>query len=326
MLQKIPTNEKKIKVESQKVVGRSSSDMGLSSSWSRVKLDEGVAHVLVDLHDGSLVSASVAVVGSREDGHHVLLVSPVVSLHDQLMSSADQSQAVVAIEGLRDVLAKGVASSSRGDSPSSSLIGITPQQIAHGSVVGNLLDSVQASDRVQALDGGRQATVHAQDLLLDESRQGKVVKEVSEVLPDVGSSILAKALVIEPIHLGDLSTFVISSEDGEALLVSHLHGDQKCHRFHRVIPSVDVVSHEQIVGIRRLASDAEEFHQIVELAVNISAHGDGTIDCLNIGLLHQDFLSLLTEIFDLLFRQRLALSQDLDELVDVDVDHWVCGE
>lgn len=36
--------------------------------------------MLVDLHDGGLVATPVAVVGGTEDGHHVLVVAPVVSL------------------------------------------------------------------------------------------------------------------------------------------------------------------------------------------------------------------------------------------------------
>lgn len=57
-----------------------------------------VFQVLINFHDGSLVSAPIAVVGRAEDGNNIAILTPVVALHDQLMSSRDQGQAIVVIE------------------------------------------------------------------------------------------------------------------------------------------------------------------------------------------------------------------------------------
>lgn len=84
--------------------------------------------MLVNLHYCSLVATSVAVVGSyqriskvptlvfhgrleltREDGHHVPVLGPVVALHDQLMGTSDEGQAIVMVESLRYVLTEGVS-------------------------------------------------------------------------------------------------------------------------------------------------------------------------------------------------------------------------
>lgn len=73
----------------EEVVRGSAGDVGLSSSRSGVELEERVFHGLVKLHDGSLVAATVAIVGRREDGDDRLLVAPVVALHDELMRSRD---------------------------------------------------------------------------------------------------------------------------------------------------------------------------------------------------------------------------------------------
>jgi len=51
-------------------------------------------HKFIDFHDGSFVSASVAVVWSGKDRHDIPLVRPVVSIHHKLMSASDSSQAV----------------------------------------------------------------------------------------------------------------------------------------------------------------------------------------------------------------------------------------
>ena len=48
--------------------------------------------------------------------------------------------------------------------------------------------------------------------------------------------------------------------------------------------SIDVIAHEQIVGLRNFATDFEQLHQIMELTVDISADNDGSSDGNNIWL------------------------------------------
>ncbi len=56
--------------------------------------------VLVLTHDGGLITTSVAVIGRREDRHHIPVLRPVVPLHDELMRSRHERQAIVVVEGL----------------------------------------------------------------------------------------------------------------------------------------------------------------------------------------------------------------------------------
>ena len=72
--------------------------------WCRVKLQEGVLKGVIKLHDAGLVAAPVAIVGGGEDGDHVPVVTPVVSLHHQLMGPAHQGQAVRMVERLGYIL------------------------------------------------------------------------------------------------------------------------------------------------------------------------------------------------------------------------------
>ena len=55
--------------------------------------------MFINLHDGSLVAAAVTVVGGTEYGDDVPILTPIVALHDQLMRSGDQCQAVIVVEG-----------------------------------------------------------------------------------------------------------------------------------------------------------------------------------------------------------------------------------
>lgn len=128
---------------------------------------------------------------TRENRHYITVLGPVVTFHDQLMSSCNQGQAVVMVESLRDILPECVPRTTRGDTPAASVVRIRPQEITHGTLVGNFLDAVQSPDVVQSVDTRRQSTVEAENLVVDQSSEGQVVKQISEVFPDVGIAILS---------------------------------------------------------------------------------------------------------------------------------------
>lgn len=57
------------------------------------------------------------------------------------MRPCNHLQVVGVVELLSDVLAKGVTSASGIHAPASAVIGVGPQQVAHGALVRNLLES-----------------------------------------------------------------------------------------------------------------------------------------------------------------------------------------
>jgi len=52
--------------------------------------------------------------------------------------------------------------------------------------------------------------VRCEDGIVDNGGEREVIKEISEVLPDFGSAVDAEALVIEAIHLSDLTALVVA--------------------------------------------------------------------------------------------------------------------
>ena len=105
-----------------------------------------------EVDGGPLVAHAVTIVGSREDSHDITLVSPVVSIHDKLMSTCDSHQVIGVIELFGDVLAKRVASTSWRDTPTTSVIRIRPKQVAHGTFVWYFLYAVQLLDVIEAVN------------------------------------------------------------------------------------------------------------------------------------------------------------------------------
>lgn len=59
-----------------------------------------------------------------------------------------------------------------------------------------------------------------------------------------------------------------------------------------VVPPVHKVPHEDVVGIRWRTSTPEKLLQIIELAMDVPAHGDRGGDWLDVGLLQQQVTDL----------------------------------
>lgn len=160
------------------------------------------------------------------------------------MRTGHQRQTIVVIERLRDVLPESVSSTTGRDPPAASVVGITPQQVAHGPLVGNLLDAVEGADVVEGVDGGTQTAVETEDLVFDEGGEGEVVEQIGEVLPDIGVAVLAQAFIVEPINLGDLTGLVVPTKDGDPLGVTDFKAHEEGDGLDGVVATIDIITWE----------------------------------------------------------------------------------
>mmetsp|Transcript_33159 Transcript_33159/g.72296 ORF Transcript_33159/g.72296 Transcript_33159/m.72296 type:complete len:219 (+) Transcript_33159:322-978(+) len=218
--------------------------------------------MLVDLHDCRLIATTVAVVGRGEDGDDVAVVAPIIAFHHKLMGTGDELEPISVVELLRNVLTECVARSARRYAPAATIIGVRPKQVAHWALVGNFLDAVELPDVVQGVQRWRDASVHADDLILNYSSHRKVVEGVCEELPDFGTSVRPDALVKEAVDLGDLPAFVVPTQEGDSLLVPDLAQEHHCDGLHRVVATVHIVSEKKVVRLRQRAANAEELLEI----------------------------------------------------------------
>lgn len=252
----------------QEIIRDTAGGAGFSTTCCGVKGQEGILEVLINLHNCGLVPTSVTIVGGGEDGDDILLMDPGVTIDDQLMRSRNQCEAVVVVELLRDVDTEGVTRTTGGDTPGETIIRVRPEQITHCAFMGDLLQAVQGVDTVQRIDGGRETTVEAENLLFNECSEGDHVEEVSEKLPHVCSPVLAQAFIIKPVHLGDLAGLVVTTGDGDAVGVADLESKEEGDGLNTVVTTIDVITHEQVVGLWGATTHAEQFNQIMELTVD----------------------------------------------------------
>ena len=77
--------------------------------------------------------------------------------------------------------------------------------------------SVDETDMVECPDVWRQSAVDAEDLSVYEGGDGQQVEHAAAVLPRVGVAVLGLALVVKPVHLGDLSGLVVASQQSDSV-------------------------------------------------------------------------------------------------------------
>ena len=124
---------------------------------------------------------------------------------------------------------------------------------------------------------------------VDDGGQREGAEALDAVAPRAGVAVLAQALVVEAVHLGDLSALVVAPKESDVAGILELQAQEETESFHRVVSPIHKVAQKYVRGVRRRSADgrAEEVQQVKELAVQIADDGDGRSDRLHIGFLDQ---------------------------------------
>jgi len=94
--------------------------------------------------------------------------------------------------------------------------------------------------------------------------------------------------------LGHSAGLVIATQDCQTVGVARLKSNKQCHCLNRVVASVDIVTHEEVVLVGQVTSNAEELNQVMELTVDITANGDWCSHFLDIRLVDKNLFGLIT--------------------------------
>ena len=79
-------------------------------------------------------------------------------------------------------------------------------------------------------------------LVFNEGGEGEVVEQVSEESPDVCVAVFSQALVVEAVHLRDLSRLMVAAYEGHAFGVADFEGEKKEEGFDAVEPAIHKVA------------------------------------------------------------------------------------
>ena len=114
-------------------------------------------------------------------------------------------------------------------------------------------------------------TVHGENLLIDNGRNGQAVEAIGECLPKF-DVVPPLAFIVETVDSVDGGALVVTTENEEVLGVFDLVSQKEADGLKRLLATVDIVTQEQVVGFRREATVFEETQKIVVLAVDITAN------------------------------------------------------
>lgn len=137
--------------------------------------------------------------------------------------------------------------------------------------------------------------MNAQELLIHDSGEGKSAERVHAGLVDL-LGVLVLTLKLKSKVIGQMSALVVSAKKPQGIWVPDLQRPEVENTLNTEISSINVISKEQVSCLGWVATNFEELHQIVVLAVNISADSDWRIHLQEIGLLLQDLSTLLKNI------------------------------
>ena len=87
-----------------------------------------------------------------------------------------------------------------------------------------------------------------EDLVFNLCCNRQALKEVGEHFPNEVGSVFSEALIIESVEFVDLSIFMVASEDGDSGFVLDFEQKYVEEGLDAVESSVNIVSHEEIVG------------------------------------------------------------------------------
>jgi len=103
--------------------------------------------------------------------------------------------------------------------------------------------------------------VHTEDLVVHKGSKGEAIEHVVERLPnpDVVGSL---ALVIKSVDAVDGGTFVIPTEEEEVLRILYLVSYEEADCLQTLRAAINIVTEEEIVGLRREATVLENTQQV----------------------------------------------------------------
>jgi hypothetical protein len=104
------------------------------------------------------------------------------------------------------------------------------------------IEKEKSVNLIDGLQNRAQAAVDAENAAVDNGAQREVIEDLAAPAPYVAATVLALTLVVKPIHLGDLPRLVVSTDQGDAIWVSHFERQEEEEGFDAVEASIHKVS------------------------------------------------------------------------------------
>lgn len=183
---------------------------------------------IADLKHAGHVATSIAVIWGAPHCAQSIVIEHLVSLLTELVRTKNVCHRVHREELLHHLCSEGVTGTARRQREFVTLrVRVGPNEIGHGTLVRYLPEPVDDLDLVDGVDGRREATVYAEDLIVDDDREGEKIEHVCEVVPHIRVAVLARAFRVETVRLGDAPRLVIPADQMDSVRVAELETNKE---------------------------------------------------------------------------------------------------
>ena len=125
------------------------------------------------------------------------------------------------------ISSKQISCTSGTHAPTLYIFRVAPHQITHRTIMRHFLLAVYYFDFIKSIERRRKTSMNTENLVVNYCSKRKKIKYFCTISPNIHGSIFSEALVIEPVNLCDLSTFMIASYQGDPIRISYLKRQQK---------------------------------------------------------------------------------------------------
>ena len=106
------------------------------------------------------------------------------------------------------------------------------------------------ADLLHGVEIRTQASVHGEDLLVDNGGNGQAVEAIGKSLPEL-DVVATLALIVKSVDTVDRGAFVVTAENEEVFGIFDLVRKQQADGLEGLLATVDVVTKEEVVRLGR---------------------------------------------------------------------------
>ena len=126
--------------------------MGLASSRSGIELQNILSQRVIYFKYSRFVPTTIAVIRGGKYGDELFIMVPGEPIHHQLVCSYDKAESVDIVKLVGDILSECVPCTSRRNTPSFTVLWVTPHEVANRAFVWDFLYACQCSNMVEIID------------------------------------------------------------------------------------------------------------------------------------------------------------------------------
>ena len=127
-------------------------------------------------------------------------------------------------------------------------IRIRPQNITQKACIRHITWTSNIRNLFHLTEFGRETTVHANNLIINDRTAGQTVEGVAKLLPHLDRETTT-AFVVKAVNAINAGALVIPPQEEKVLGVLDFVGKEQADNFQGLFPAIHIVTKKQVVGL-----------------------------------------------------------------------------